>query len=449
MFILPFIYFSLLTYFLYRKQEGFTLAVYMAALYALTSMLAIFTILNNYLGEDGGILYDNSNAEFGILPTLIYCAVLTASIWPFTRFNTNRIGKVELINGRVLDIFGVGLILMSMLNLYLVADSTLDILNGDFAELRQSVYDGEESLAFIKAQSMPFVSYIYLFNIATIFALPLAFYNISQHRRPWWFNALLLFASLSQPIAGIQTADRTEIAFLSLMTVFTLVVFWRKLSVKVKIYLAIAAAPIVAVMGIYVSAVTSDRFENSYAGPTASAMQYAGQGYINFCYIWEHANSDYISSEREFPIYNRVVNGITSDNERRNVRSAEQGFFISVFPTFIGDLLLDLSLPGMILWVLAFIAICYRFVPDTEAHDTTIQAGDYLTVFLLGTIPTFGIFYYRFHQPKHSLMVLLVLLVIFLSKHTFSFRLHQGDSSQADHAVQEPPLIEDTAEENL
>lgn len=399
----------------------------MSLLYALTGLCAVLTILNGYLGEDGGILYENYNAEFGFLPTVFYCGLLTAVIWPFTRFNTAKLHNVELINSKALDIFGVFLILLSLLNLYLVYDSTMDILNGNFAELRQSVYEGEESPAHIKAQSMPYVSYIYLLNICTIFALPLAFYNMSRHRGRWWFNALLLFASLSQPIAGIQTADRTEVAFFALMAVFTLVLFWRSISLRIKITLAAVATPVIIAMAVYLSAVSTDRFEKTYAGPAAAAMQYVGQGYINFCYFWDHAKSDYVSSEREFPLFNRVFRGVVSDGERRDVRGAEQGFFISVFPTFIGDILLDLTLPGLIIWIIAYILICHKFIPDTTDPDTTVHAGDYLTVFLLGIIPTFGIFYYRFYNFKNTLMILCVILVIYLSKHTFSFSANDED----------------------
>ncbi|MBO4593864.1 MAG: hypothetical protein J5678_06750 [Bacteroidaceae bacterium] len=431
MFLLPFIYFSFLAYYFYRKQEGVTIAVYMSALYAVTALCAVFTILGGYLGEDGGILYENYNAEFGLLPTIFYCGIITAVIWPFTRFNNTRVKTAELVNPKIFDIFGVFLIFLALLNLYLVADSTLDILNGNFNELRQSVYEGEESPAQIKAQSLPFVSYIYLLNIITVFALPLAFYNIAHHRCAWWFNGLLLFASLSQPIAGIQTADRTEVAFFVIMLAFTLILFWRQITLKIKLILAVAAAPFLVAMTIYVSAVSVDRFEDKYAGPAAAAMQYVGQGYINFCYIWDNAKSDYIATEREFPLYNRIFTGIVSDGERRNQRSAEQGFFISVFPTFIGDILLDLTLPGMIIWVLAFIAICYRFIPDTSDPDTTIHAADYLMVYLLGIIPTFGIFYYRFYNFKNTLMIICVIIVIYLSKHTFSLIDDEEDNEDS------------------
>ena len=428
MFILPFIFFSLLTYFLYKRQEGVTVAVYLSALYAITALCAVVTILCGFLGEDSGILYDNSNAEFGLLPTVFYCALLAASIWPFTRFNTTKIRTTELVSPWALDALGVFLIILSLINLYLVADSTLDILNGNFAELRQAHYDGEESLAQIKAESLPLVSYLYLLNIITIFALPLAFYNITRRRCTWWFNGLLLFASLAQPIAAVQTADRTEIAFFGIMAMFTLVMFWREISLRTKIILGIIATPIVVAMAIYVSAVTSDRFEKTYAGPAASAMQYIGQGYINFCYIWEHANSDYISTEREFPLYNRIFTGIVSDGDRRNVRSAEHGFFISVFPTFIGDILLDLTLPGLIFWILAYIAICNRVIPDTE-EQSAIHAADYLTVFMLGVIPAFGVFYYRYFNFKSTLMIICIIIAVFLSKHTFSFS-DNTDTSQ-------------------
>jgi len=437
MFLLPFIYFSLLTYYLYKKQEGATVAVYMSALYAFTALCAIVTILGGYLGEDGGILYNNSNAEFNLLPTVFYCAIITATIWPFTRFNSTKIKSAELINPRILDVFGIGMILMLILNIYLVADSTLDILSGDFAELRHSVYEGELSPAKLKAMNTPIIYNIYLFNSITIFALPLAFYNITHHRCTWWFNGLLLLTSLSKPIAATQTADRTEIAFWGIMAAFTLVLFWRQITLRVKIILVAASAPFIAAMVIYLSAVTTDRFDKSYAGPAAAAMQYVGQGYVNFCYFWENAKPDFISTEREFPLYNRLVSGIVSDSDRRNVRSAEQGFYISVFPSFIGDILLDLTLPGMILWIIAFIAICYALIPSTADPDTVIHASDYLIVFMLGIIPSFGIFYYRFFDFQSTIIIFSLIIIAYLSKHTFSLSATDDDTPIAESADKE------------
>ncbi|MBR4650028.1 MAG: hypothetical protein IKO67_07735 [Bacteroidaceae bacterium] len=437
MFLLPFIYFSLLTYYLYKKQEGATVAVYMSALYAFTALCAIVTILGGYLGEDGGILYNNSNAEFNLLPTVFYCAIITATIWPFTRFNSTKIKGAELINPRILDVFGIGMILMLILNIYLVADSTLDILSGDFAELRHSVYEGELSPAKLKAMNTPIIYNIYLFNSITIFALPLAFYNITHHRCTWWFNGLLLLTSLSKPIAATQTADRTEIAFWGIMAAFTLVLFWRQITLRVKIILVAASAPFIAAMVIYLSAVTTDRFDKSYAGPAAAAMQYVGQGYVNFCYFWENAKPDFISTEREFPLYNRLVSGIVSDSDRRNVRSAEQGFYISVFPSFIGDILLDLTLPGMILWIIAFIAICYALIPSTADPDTVIHASDYLIVFMLGIIPSFGIFYYRFFDFQSTIIIFSLIIIAYLSKHTFSLSATDDDTPIAESADKE------------
>ncbi len=421
MILLPFIYFSLLAFYLYRRQGGMTVAVYMAMLYAFTGLCALATTIGGYLGEDGGILYDNNNAEFGVIPTVLYCGIITATIMPFTRFNTARLEKTPvLVNGLVLDLLGVFIIAMSLLNLYLVADSTMDILTGDFAELRESHNSGEESLAQLKAQSMPYVSYIYLLNNVCVFGLPLSFYNFSQGRRPWWFNTLLLLASLSEPLAGIQSADRTEATFFGLMALFTLILFWHEVTTRFKVVLAIVSLPIVAAIAIYLAMVSNDRFEKTYGGPAISVMQYVGQGYINFCYFWDYAKSDYISTEREFPLYNRITTGTVSDGDRRNVRSAEQGFFISVFPTFIGDIMLDLTFPGMVLWIIVFIAICHRVIPDTSDPDTEVHASDYLVVFLLGIVPTFGIFYYRFYNFKSTLMIKLVIAVILLSRYAFS-----------------------------
>ena len=92
--------------------------------------------------------------------------------------------------------------------------------------------------------------------------------------------------------------------------------------------------------------------------------------------------------------------------------------------------MLDLTLPGMLIWIIAFIAICYRLIPSTDDPDTTLHAGDYLIVFMLGIIPTFGIFYYRFFNFQSTIVVLSVLLVAYLSKHTFSLVEEEEDEDE-------------------
>lgn len=419
MILVPFIFFSLLTYYWWKKHEGFDVCVYMSGLYALTSLLAIIIVTNGLL-DQGGILFDNYDIELNIVPTLSYCTFLTIGMLPFSMFYRKDLKIIYSNNPLFVDVLSCFLILIAFLNLYLVADSTLEILSGDLSTVRTDHYEGIESPAQVKAESMPYIfRFLYYFNTSTLLAIPLFFYYLCFGRRPWWFVLLLLFSSLSMPIAGIQSADRTEVVLYGMMFLTCLILFRPHLSRKVKTILRIVSIPIALAAIVYFVVVSDARFSKRDGGAATSALQYAGQGYLNFCFFWEKANTDHITAEREFPLIAHYVYHIDNDDERRGVRSGQQGFFMSVFATYIGDILLDLTPVGMVLWVISFFLIAV--IIFRWPHREELNIGELLMFYTLSIIPIFGIFYYRFMSYTYSFMVILAALLYISDKYKFIY----------------------------
>lgn len=389
----------------------------MASLYALTSLLAVVIIQCDWLG-DSGILYDRFDVNLSLLPTLIYCAFITLSLIPFSLvYGENLKGFTNRSPWSMLALCSL-LIIVAFINLYLVADSTMEILSGDLGSIRADRYQGIESPADVKAESMPFViRYMTYFRFSTILALPLFFYYTCFEKKSKWFRLLLLFSSLTSPIAGIQGADRTEVVAFALMLVFSLVFFWQYLSHKLKRSLILAVIPMVGILATYVVMVTQSRFEKRGDGAIASVVQYGGQSYINFCYFWEHAKPQYIAPEREIPMISHYLLHIDSNMERRGERSGKQGFFISVFPSFIGDIYLDITFLGMVLWVCSFFLVSLLVIKSPRRKELDIS--EFLALFCLATVPVFGIFYYRYHNHQHTYMLILVAIIYILSKYKF------------------------------
>lgn len=419
MVLVPFVYFTLLTFYWWHKHRCFDVCVYMSALYAFTSFCAVMIVCFNLL-EGGGLLFDGFEAELNLVPTLLYCFLLTLTMAPFALFYRSEIEEIENRSPFIVDCVSWMLIAQSFLNLYLVAGSTMEILSGDLSLVRNSHYAGDASLADLKAMTLPsiFQYYNYL-NYCTILALPLFFYNACVAKRAWWFSALLLFASLSSPLKGIQTADRTEFIYYAEMFLLCLVFFKKYLTKGVKMLFYILGAPVVAMMLLYLTVVSSDRFEKTDAGTTGSVLQYAGQGYLNFCYFYENAKSDYIYVEREFPIITHVV--LKKDySDMKDERSAQQGFFIGVFATFIGAVLLDVGFIGVIIWCL-FYAFMALFVLKYY-NRTKFDISDILCLFVLASVPVFGVFYYRFYSFYIAIEILFVLFLFVMSKYKFKFR---------------------------
>lgn len=418
MILIPFIYFCLLTFYWWKKHEGFDVCVYMSGLYALTSLLAIIIVANNLLNQ-GGILFDSYDIELNIIPTILYCTLLTLGMLPFSMIYKKDLKNIYTNNPLIVDALSCFLILVALINLYLVADSTLEILSGDLSTVRSDHYEGIESPAQVKAESMPYIfRFLYYFNTSTLLAIPLFFYYLCFGQRPWWFALLLLFASLSMPIAGIQSADRTEVVLYGMMFLTCLILFRPHLSRKVKTILKIVSVPIALAAIVYFVVVSDARFSKREGGAVTSALQYAGQGYLNYCFFWEKANTDYITAEREFPLISHYVYHIDNDDERRGVRSGQQGFFMSVFATYIGDIMLDLTPVGMILWVIIFFLIAV--IIFRWPHREELNVGELLMFYVLSIIPVFGIFYYRFMNFSYTYMVFLAVLLYLSDKYKFT-----------------------------
>ena len=176
MVLLPFAYFLILTIYLWYKHSTFDVSVYISSLYTLTSFCAIILVTGNML-EGAGVLFDGWEPNLGLIPTILYCALLTITIIPFSFIRTEKLSNITNNHPLLLFLLVVILLAQALLNLYLVADSTMDVLNGDLKAIRDSHYQEEMSIADIKAASLPGpLQYFNYLNFSTILALPLFFY---------------------------------------------------------------------------------------------------------------------------------------------------------------------------------------------------------------------------------------------------------------------------------
>ena len=407
----------MLTVYWWIKHHGLDVCVYISALYAFTSFCSVAIVLGDLVDPNGGILFDKYDLEMGITPTLLYCVLITMGIFPFSLIYNREIKQVESSSSLVLEGFCWVLFFVFLINIYLIADSTIEILSGDLSTVRMDHYNGIQSPAEIKAQNMPVLfKYILYLRQTTILALPLFFYYNCFSKKQWWFKAMLIAISLTVPLFGLQMADRTEFTLYGMMFIFCLVFFKKYLTKRFKIKLAIIGSPFILAILIYIVAVSQARFakggDNNKA--YAAALQYAGQNYLNFCYFWEHAKTDHITAEREFPFIYHTLMHIDSDPERRSERSGEQGFFISVFPSFAGDIMLDLSVAGALIWFVLYFFICIALI--RYAHREVYDIGDILAIFVLSAIPIFGIFYYKFYNITYSYLIISTSIIYLFTK---------------------------------
>lgn len=425
MVIIPFIFFLILTIYWWR-EHGADICTYMSSLYAFTTFLAVLII---FLGisegtdgdDSGGMLWGANEPVLGILPTVSFCVLIGLCIYPFSLIKAKDIKTIGTRAPNSLLVLSGLFISTGIIQLYCVADSTLSILSGDLEFVRQLAYSGDSTPSELKSMSLPFpLGYLTYLNFATILAMPIFFYNLCFENRPWWWNALLLFSSTTSIMAGIQRADRTEPIFFALMFVFCIIFFRHFFNRKAKLVVGGIIGAFSLLLMVYISAVSLARFEDRKNGNAImSITQYAGQGFLNYCFFCENGTFATYSTERELPLYNHFVTKIESDADRRGERSAKEGFFISVFGTFIGDILLDIGPMLMPLWVLAF--ALFTMVVIRHKGREELDLSEVLLLFFLASIPLFGVFYYRYHRWTIAFVYITILIYWIASNFKFVY----------------------------
>ena len=414
MHFVPLLYFGGLTYYFWQKHRTFDVAVYMSLLYTITSLCSVLMVVGGFLSANGGVLFDGWEPEFGVVPTILYCGLITLTIFPFSFIRPEKLENIDNVHRYLIYAFTLFIVLQGVIMYYLVGDSISDLLHGDFKFLKDSHYAGHISPADAKMLTMPMpVQFMYLLSFMTLLALPLFFYYSCVEKHSLWLTVPLLAVSISPILRGILMADRTEIIHYALMFFFCLVFFQKFMTKKVRKFLFLASLPVVAVGMTYIIAVSSSRFENEDEGASGSMLEYAGQSYANFCYFYDNHNRELYYVEREIPIISYFIFK-NQYVDTKDERTAKEGFFVGVFASHIGSWLLDTGVVGCVLISILFALLSCLVI--NKYDRTSFDVADVLMLFALGTVPTFGIFYYRYYSVATAFVYVAAGILFLCSK---------------------------------
>jgi len=433
MHFVPLIYFGGLTYYFWQKHKTFDVAVYMSLLYTITSLCGVLMIMGGFLSSSGGVLYDGWEPEFGVVPTVLYCGLITLTILPFSFIRTEKLETIGNVHRYLIYAFTAFIVLQGIIMYYLVGDSISDLLNGDFKFLKDSHYSGDISPADAKMLTMPLpVQFMYLLSFMTLLALPLFFYYTCIEKRSLFLTVPLLFVSISPILRGVLMADRTEIIHYGLMFFFCLVLFKKFITSRVRNFFLVASAPVLAVGLTYIIAVSASRFENEDEGTSGSMLEYAGQSYANFCYFYDNHNRELYYVEREFPLISYFIFK-SQYVETKEERTAKEGFFIGVFASHIGSWMIDTGVIGSILISAIFTLFCCLVI--RRYNRTEFDIADVLMIYVLGTIPTFGIFYYRYYSVATAFVYAAAGLLYLCSRFIVIWNSKEPEKENTDEIL--------------
>ncbi|MBR1668497.1 MAG: oligosaccharide repeat unit polymerase [Bacteroidaceae bacterium] len=393
------------------------MAVYISMLYVITSFCGVLMVMGGFLSSEGGVLIDGWEPEFDIKPTILYCGLITLTILPFSFVRPEKLEDITNVHRYIIYAFTFFVLLQGGVMYFLVGEFVSDLLNGDFRFIKEAHYAGDISPADVKMLTMPLpIQIMYLLSSITLLALPLFFYYSCIEKRSLWLTLPLLAVSISPILRGVVVADRTEIIHYGLMFFFCLVFFQKVITRKIRKFFLICSIPTIAIGLIYFLAVSTSRFEDQDEGAEGSLLEYAGQSYANFCYFYEHHNSELYYIERELPITSYFLFK-SQYTETKEERSAKEGFFIGVFASHVGSWMLDTGLIGSVVISVLFAMICCLVIH--RYNRTKFDIADVMMLYVLGAIPTFGIFYYRYYTIATAFIYVAAGVLFLCSKIVF------------------------------
>lgn len=367
--------------------------------------------------EAGGVLIDGWEMDFGVVPTILYCGLVTLTIYPFSFIRPEKLKTVNNVHRHIIFAFTLLIIIQGLIVYYLVGGSIFDIMNGDFNDLKNAGYEGDITPADAKMLTMPFpIQVLYFFSFMTLLGIPLFFYYTCVENHSLWITAPLLAVSISPVLRGMLAADRTEIIHYGLMFLFTLVFFRGLITKTMKRFLIIFSVPVLLVGATYVVAVSAARFETSDEGAQGSMLEYTGQSYINFCYFYDNHDRSLFYLEREFPITSLALFK-SQYVDTKDERTAREGFWVGVFASHVGSWFIDTGEFGAIIISVLFALFCCLVIK--RYNRTEFDIADILMLFALGAVPTFGIFYYRYYSFQTAVVSATAVVLYLLSKFVF------------------------------
>lgn len=380
------------------KKQYWGVSVFMISLYLFSLCFSVVLVLENY-----------QNITPGFFSSFVFCTAITLLFSPY--FIKNPIieapSATEVHNFRLIfTIISVVFIICDIIVFPAVSlafsASAMDIRTGNAMSFT-SVLTGYASLAYYLVSLLYGLSYLLII---------LFFYSLVFIKKGFVFKVLLLVASLTSPYLGVLDGGRTNLTYWFLFAIVSLVIFkpyFKKgLSTKALLLLLI---PMVGMISYFVIT-TKDRFEMSEVGTTGGLIEYAGQSFVYFCDFFDNFNSPTYSLQRIFPNLSSLIYGSFDLEEYRFMVQSKSGMNIGVFYTLLGDLLVDVGLVGMFIYVFVYRGITRHFV-----RRRSFYLSDIIMLSLLLQIPIHGIFYYSLWTTKASdAMIVTIFLYLFFRR---------------------------------
>lgn len=405
---LPFIYFLWLYIKQGRRYSFLSVGNAVLLIYLVSSLFSI--PLYNYPRF--------SNVEIGIIPTFLYCALITLCLTPLWKFNSDSIKIIENVEKKSFLRVGWFFIIVSLIAFAIDFNEIREALFSDLGKLRDMFYnDAYDNVIG------GMVWYKYILSLVVPFSpimLLMFFYSISKMSNGIIFNCLLIVASLVMVGQSFLNASRTQVIYW-ILTVYILYILFRKhLSLKANTAFFVLGSVFGTLLIGYIFLVTVSRFGEG-ADAESSLLTYIGSPFLSFCEVYDHYYfGGELTFDRVFPILTKYVFrndfNLTVFREMESVRIHTP---VNVFFTFLGDALIDFGKLGMVIYaILLYILsnICLR-----RKNQEKITFSQLILFVLIVRQLLLGLFAYVYLTITSSILILgsLSICILFNRKNTY------------------------------
>lgn len=420
---IPFIYFSLLSFYLYRKADNnISPAVVLCGFYVISSLMSIFIDIRDLYGE-----YGTNPKELSFAATFIYCVGLTAVLVPFAKLKRSDT-EFTLRNPRFFT--ATCYFICACIAIYVLAN---------FQDIRHSlITDADE----VKAEHYSVISdnaergsqalWMYLPNIfssAWCLVLLCWFVSITFLQKSFIFNTMLLVSSLVGVLKGALIAGRSAIIYWIFCFAVFFVFFHLYMPKAQRRKIIISSLVPIGLIVVFFISITVSRFAHDAVGSTMdSFIGYAGQMYINFCSVFENAKNLPFTIERIAPLtYRHVLGQDFNLMDYYSRLNDDTGIYVNVFYTLLGGLYMTIGGFGTLVYVALFYFIAaYICRKITETCDFSYI----LLLSIIVLVPIKGMFDVPFPSTSDSLTIFITLFLFYIFKYAFVISRKSTDNER-------------------
>lgn len=410
MITIPFIYFTLFFIYVIKKRTLLSMSSILILVYVVASF---FTILLDYFNA-----YDSGcpKIEIRFIPTVLYCVLLTLTILPFYRINETKITKIRpLKNPKILDCvvhvyFVIFLLMLLLLTPDIIRNWTLSQINPN---LKAEFWDKETSFISLSGPLLWVANRCMNFASASLFIIPLFFYNINFRKKKRLFYIETILGSCTIIISSVLTQDRSRIIFWFMMFVLCYAFYYKFMGHAIKKKINISIVVLASLLVFYVVMMNIKRYtdNNNFDNTNLFLLNYAGQSFINFCNFYENLNLPLYNFEGAFPFISHYLDGSAMNTrEWASYVAVRSNINILVFSTFIGFLMSYMGFFLTVIWCIVFYYLCTKKMPRNVRE---IDYYQFNLIFTFIHIPYLGVFAYIYHSFVLEFFVFVFLFLTY------------------------------------